>query len=349
MPGFAPIAALALVTVTAPAQRALLDGLPEAWSTAGLTGAFEGRFRDLPLRGAGDLTAIGVFGDTAWVARGARWYRHDLSSFELLAEVPAAVAVIDFAADSRFLYGLRRDGGITLIDPRAGRPVREHDRIDYGEDPPEFVGITTVGDGFVLLDHKRAAWRVDGKLQRGVRIVELGTRADAASWLASCERRLVIGGQGLVQEVDARTGVSERLVQVPMQRQAVGDVAGAELLVGGQMGTGETVLRAFSPWPERWRTTLDIRHRRDGLAWHVGARAFADEAELGQALRTLAQCTPESRTIAGDVVPMPLVLRVGDGVTVGELARTWDLALAAGWREVRVAGLAEWVERQRAR
>ncbi|MBK8101515.1 MAG: hypothetical protein IPK26_30920 [Planctomycetes bacterium] len=343
-----PIAVLSMLAA-APAQRALLDTLPADLSTSGLSGAFEGSFRELPLRGAGKLTAIGAFADTAWVARGDHWYRHDLSSWELLAEVPAAVAVVDFAADARFLHGLGRDGRITLIDPRAGRPVREHDRIDYGENPPEFLGITTAGDGFVLLDNKRAAWRVDGKLQRGERIVELGARADAAAWLGCREGMLITGGHRSVQEIDARTGATERFLQIALTSQQAGDVAGAELLIGGSEN-GDTVLRAFTPWPERWRTTVDVRRRgQEGLTWSVGPLALTDDAGLCDALQVIRRRTPESRTMAGIVVPMPLILRVRDGVTVGDLARTWDLALAAGWQDVRVAGLADWVARQRSR
>ena len=344
----ASIAALSVFTAV-PAQRALLDTLPADVSTAGLGDAFEGTYRELPLRGTGDLTAIGVFADTAWVARGGHWYRHDLSSWELLTEVPEAVPVVDFAADARFLYGLGRDGRITLIDPRAGRPVREHDRIDYGENPPEFSGITTAGDGFVLLDSKRSAWRVDGKLQRGERIVELGARAAATAWLAHRDRQLVTGGHRSVQEMDAATGATERLLTLPLQRQQAGDVAGSELLIGGHANVGDTVLRAFTPWPERWRTTLDVRQSRRGPTWSVGPREFRDAAALQAALQDILKRTPESRTTAGIVVPMPLILRVGEGTTVADLARTWDLATAAGWQDVRVAGLANWVAGQRSR
>lgn len=320
-------------------QRQLLDLLPPEADVAGHTeGAFGDEFMPLPLPGAGTVHGIAKVGDRCWVLRGSELHCLDWPTKKVTRTRAAPAGLVGLCADARFLYGIAgRD--LHVLDPLAGTSMRT--LAIAAEWPPGQV-FEHAGEVHVAID--RTVLAVDTRTGATREVARI---TDIAHWLASDGRCIWRGtGEGCLPEWGARPAWDGR-------RWPYHALQSAALWVDGQLlvaledvdGRERRVVFGLLAQAGSWETrpTLTITRERTGLEYWLALpneparNEDALKAQLKQVVANTAAGVP-----ALDLLPH-------HGVAVREVCRVWDLAIAAGIRDVRCSGLEAWGrERQRA-
>lgn len=344
-PAFAS-AALCMFPMVLPAQRALIDRLPpDADVGQHRYVGFGDEFESWDLPGKGPVRGLARIGGDCWIARGEHLHRVAWASQQLLRTVPAPKDVIALTADTRFVHAL---AGRTLhvIDPVAGQSVRT-------------VAIESIGPPTAIAAHRDALFVTVGHTLMRVDIGtgelrEELTYEDVPQWLASDGQRLWIGtdaqcrpllGEGTSKEpwagclwpwratTSAAVWVEGRLLLAAEYRdrlQVAGQCSGW-LRPSAQPAVGCVTLKLSSA-PK--------------LRFELGPKPLPNEAALAEELRRLA-ADPAAQVPGADGarVPLPVEIEANVGVKVRDVARIWDLVIAAGFPIVRCPEQEAWVRR----
>lgn len=322
-----------------PAQRALLDTLPPDTDVGPRREArFGAEFTAIELPGEGSVLAIATIERAIWVLRGEQLHRLDLAG-KPQGSVAAAHGMIGLTADDRFLYGIAGKD-VHVLDPRAGVSVRT-------------VPLPTTWPPSLLTVHRG---RLHGLVDHTVLEIDLGAGTtkevkklvETVQWLASDGQELWFGTSeqcrplGLADSPPAWRG---RRWPWSVRESAAAWVDG-RLLVAlerrGADGKAAATVGFLDLTVDDANHRLELAMGRENgkLVFRLDDAPIGSEDELRAALRQASRAARPGRPQRyARRVELALDVQPERGVTVGEVARIWDLALAAGVLEVRCPGV----------
>ena len=333
-----------------PAQRALLDRLPPDADTSNHRYlGFGDEFEPWQLPGEGAVHGLARIADSCWIARGECLHCVEWPSRRLLRTVDAPKDLVGLTADERFVYGIAGKN-LHVVDALAGQSVR-------------MVPIQSVWPPATIAAHRGALYvTVDRTLMRldaatGV-VWEEFKFDELPQWLASDGQRLWLGNDAqcrpLLGEAATQAAWAGRLWPWSVHSSAAVWMAGRLLLVADSrdsMGASKHCSGLLTPLAEHAMGCVTLKIRTDGgvapkLQFELGPTPIYEEAALRDALRRLV-ANPELQVRGpdGQAVPMPLVIEARAGVKVRDVARIWDLAVAAGFPQVQCPEQEAWVRR----
>ena len=324
-----------VATAALPAQRALLDQLPPTTEVGPRPAAmFGAEFTAIELPGQGSVLAIATIDRAIWVLRGKELHRLDRAG-KPQSSVAATDGMVGLAADDRFLYGVAGKD-LHVLDPRAGVSVRT-------------VPLPTTWPPSLLTVHRG---RLHGLVDHTLVEVDLGAGTtkeitklvETVQWLASDGQELWFGASqecrplGLAQAPPAWRG---RRWPWSVRESAAAWVDGRLLVAlerrGGD-GKAASTVGFLEPTVDDPRHSLELAVLRQNgqLVFRLDDTPIGSEHELRATLRKASGAAgPGMPRRYEERADTALDVRPERGVTVGEVARIWDLALAAGFSEVR--------------
>lgn len=329
-----------------PAQRALLEQLPPDGD------AYEMRadalFEDLVrLPGEGPIQGLAKVETLLWIARGADLFAVQWPGLQLQTKVRAPEGVLALAADGRFLYALRASG-IQVLDPIAGRVVRELPAEDDG------LGATamTHHEGALLVAGAKAVLAVDPKTGKTLReSMDLGQ--GAMQWLASDGANVWAGGAAACRrfvpgesprwlhqrawpsefETSTATWIGARLLFAGEQR----DAKGGWVQVCGLLDPRGTLPAEI--------LSLQLFAGDDGVQYQIGPKPLAAPEKLTAELARIRRLPVAQVSWPDDTVRLlPVVIEPYPGVCMREVCKAWDLVVAAGY-DVRCPAQEAWARK----
>ncbi len=349
----ARLAPFLLLMAILPAQRHLLDTLPQDAEARELCG-FVGHMVPFDLPGRGEIRGLATIGSdrarVVWLLRGAELMRLAWPSLQLEHQVETEVALRGLCTDGRFLYSLG-EGEIVVLDPIAGRPVSTRP-LDTGPTPSALgwhAGALFVASGRDLrrLGEPVADPDADLKATESQRITR-----DPVHWLCSDGSRLWAGSRAELRPVD--TDVRAAAVWNG-GRWPVRIDAGAAVWIGGALLLAAEYRDARQqrhvlcglwtpkPPPAADRIVVHFTRGAAGEQWLVGESRCWSLRQLRSRLLRLASDRRVRVTGAdGSLRVMPIVLEAGIGATVRQLGETWDVARSVGFSEISSPAQEAW-------
>jgi len=331
------------------AQRTLLDRLPhDADVSAHSYIGFGSELEPWVLPGEGLVTGFAKVADRCWIARGAQLHCVDWGTRRVLRSQDAPTDLVGLCADQRFLYGVAgRD--LHVLDPVAGTSMRTVPIAAAW--PPASV---TMHRGVLHVVVDQTVMTVDPATGAVKEVTQLGVRAH---WIASDGTNVWYGNAGGCRPFlcDGAT-VPEwagRTWPWTVVESAAAWVDG-RLLLAVECPDGkqrEQLAGLLTPTTDiaSERLVISLRADDDKLSYDVDAMPIDDGAALGAKLRQLARDRSTLvRAADGKQVRKAVVIEAYSGVKVRDVARVWDLALAAGFTAVHCPPLEGWVRRQQA-
>jgi len=328
---------LALGAPVAMSQRKALDGMaPDAEAILmPLPGDVDALER-IELPGKGQVRALAANAEKIWLARDLLYVLSAKDRKQLLRrELPEGM--LDLCADERSLYVLTSER-IVVLDAESGSELRRIAWTFEADGPPN--AIATRGDE-LLVSWPAAMIGVHKRIENTR--IRTGPRRPAAPvhWLAD-DGKVVWAGCGLgLREVDVaelRPTGPQRTLPRPFGRGFGACVGGRLLLVErGTVGQRKVAAAMVDPariGPEE-HLTIGLRRGARGLSFEVGPKPISTPEKVTLELQRIAR-HPASLVPGenGTRKLMPVMLVVHPGVTVKELAGTWDLVVKAGFPEV---------------
>lgn len=344
-----PALAFAVTCVLAlalPAQRALLDRLPpDADASNHRYVGFGDEFEPWELPGEGEVHGLGRTVDRCWIARGDHLHRLEWPSRRLLQTVEAPKDLVGLTADERFLYALAGKN-LHVVDAVAGQSVRT-------------LPIDSIGPPLTIAAHRGALYvtvdRTLMQLDAATGVVRLEIEfGQLPQWLASDGEHLWIGNDAgccpLLGDAAAKVPWAGRTWPWFAKTSAAVWVEGRLLIAAeyrdalGVSGHCSGLLQPRAE-PAVGCVTLKV-YSVPKLRYEIGPTPIRDEGALRDELRRLAADPAlQVRGLDGKAVPMPVVIEAKAGVKVRDVARIWDLAVAAGFPQVRCPEQEGWVRR----
>ncbi|HEX6813491.1 MAG TPA: hypothetical protein VF384_17865 [Planctomycetota bacterium] len=341
----------AVVACAAPigAQRALLDRLPpDADVAAHSWVGFGSELDPWTLPGDGMVFGFAKIGGRMWIARGSKLHCVEWPSRRHVRTIDAPPDLVGLCADERFVYGIAGTE-LHVLDPIAGASMRT---VKLASPWPPAAICTHGGVLHVLVD--LTVLTVDPSTGAVAELCKFPARPH---WIASDGTRLWYG-DGL-QCRPFRGDAPPRAWQGrdwpwPLHESAASWVDGRLLVALERRDDRNRPIHdagLLTPIPDLAspRLRLDIGTFESKLCYRLGDVMVADEQALAAELRARAhERTARVRSPNGEWVRMPVILEVEPGVKVRDVARVWDVVIAAGIDTVHCPPLENWVRQQQA-